>query len=428
MLYSAGRIFETNRHRALAPGSTPIGREVGDAGVELSHDTKATRVHALVSVSADGTQVEIADQGSKNGLYVNGHRTESTALHEGDLIRIGRSLLLLRYRDAASAEVEPPPWDGQAPAVVQLKLRVEQVAKTKGAVLILGESGVGKDVTARAVHAASGRSGALIPINCAAIPAELAESQLFGHQAGAFSGATGSHEGYFLSAHQGTLFLDEIGDLPLAQQPKLLRAMEEGLITKVGAKQPQRCDVRIVAATNRDLDKAVQQGSFRGDLLARLQAHVLRVPPLRERREDILPLVKRALPPNAPPLTAALAEALLLFGWPYNVRQLLQLATDLGSRCQGESELDVQLVSEQFGVLPEPAVALERKPPASAPPPATPVEGEIEKETLERLLLENQGVVARVARALGYSSRQINRWLKKYNLHRRDFLPGFMAL
>src|SRR6185295_11015283 len=160
-------------------------------------------------------------------------------------------------------------------------------------VLLHGESGTGKERIAGELHRLSGRKGRLIAVNCAALSRELVESQLFGHQKGAFTGATELHPGYFRAAQGGTLFLDEIGELSLEVQPKLLRAIQQGEVQAVGSTQPAHVDVRVVAATNRELQQAVNAGQFRADLYARLSLWELRVPPLRERRADLFPWIDR---------------------------------------------------------------------------------------------------------------------------------------
>ncbi len=177
---------------------------------------------------------------------------------------------------------------GDAPAMRKLFSELERVAPTKARVLILGESGTGKELVARAIHRMSPRSEQpFIKVNCAAIPAELVESELFGHEKGAFTGAVARKRGHFEAAHNGTLFLDEIGDMPLAVQVKVLRALQQGEITRVGSDQVQTVDVRVLAATHHDLEAAVAKGTFREDLFFRLSVLPLRVPPLRERVEDI---------------------------------------------------------------------------------------------------------------------------------------------
>lgn len=218
---------------------------------------------------------------------------------------------------------------GRSAAMVALYKEIARVAPTRSTVLILGESGTGKELVARAIHRHSPRAeGPFIPVNCGALPEPLLEAELFGHTRGAFTGAATDRRGLWEEAHHGTLFLDEIGDLPLPMQVKLLRALQEGEVRRLGATQPQRVDVRVVAATNRDLEAEVAAGRFREDLYYRLSTVTLAVPPLRQRRED-LPLLAEAFLHQAiqtvgrhlrfDPATLAVLSA---YDFPGNVREL----------------------------------------------------------------------------------------------------------
>ena len=219
---------------------------------------------------------------------------------------------------------------GDSPALKQVLRDIRQVATTDATVLIIGETGTGKELVARAIHAASRRHDRpLITVNCAAIPATLIESEFFGHEPGAFTGATKKREGRFALAHRGTIFLDEIGELPLDLQPKLLRVLQEGEFDSVGGSTTRKVDVRVLAATNRDLAKAVKEGRFREDLFYRLNVFPLHVPPLRERGDDVLSLASAfaerfaaKLGRTLAPLSADSARRLKAYNWPGNVREL----------------------------------------------------------------------------------------------------------
>jgi len=219
---------------------------------------------------------------------------------------------------------------GASPALKEVLRQVEVVAPTDATVLLQGETGAGKECFARAVHRLSARCDRpLITVNCAAIPAGLLESELFGHERGAFTGALATRSGRFELAHQGTLFLDEIGDLPLELQPKLLRVLQEHAFERVGSARTQRVDVRLVAATNRDLAQMVAAGQFRADLYYRLHVFPVTVPPLRQRAEDIPLLVRhfvrqyaRQLRKRIDVIPAEAMEALMHYQWPGNVREL----------------------------------------------------------------------------------------------------------
>jgi len=215
------------------------------------------------------------------------------------------------------------------PVSRQLFDYVEKLAPSEVPVLITGETGTGKELVAQHIHQLSGRKGPFLAVNCGAISDHLAESELFGHEAGSFTGASGRREGWFEAANGGTLFLDEIGDLPLALQVKLLRVLEEHEVVRIGSRKSIPVDVRLVAATNADLDHAASVGRFRSDLLYRLNIAQARVPPLRERSGDILPLARHFLAKHsqragtaAPELTSAAVEALLRHAWPGNIREL----------------------------------------------------------------------------------------------------------
>src|SRR5258706_5496858 len=227
---------------ALRGSALVIGR-AGTEGIGLAlPDPEVSRAHAVIERDADGADV-IVDQESRNGLRVNGERMARAALTHGAVVRLGRSLLV--YSDTILPAAfqwtrEREGLLGQSAAMHIVRGAIERMAPARGAVLILGETGVGKEGVARELHARSGRSGPLLPINCAALPESLAESELFGHAASAFTGATTATQGLFRAAEGGTLFLDEIGDLPLSVQAKLLRVLAESEIRPVGATEPRR--------------------------------------------------------------------------------------------------------------------------------------------------------------------------------------------
>jgi len=219
---------------------------------------------------------------------------------------------------------------GASPAIQRVHQLIARVAETDSTVLILGETGTGKELVARAIHARSGRAAApLITVNCAAIPSDLLESELFGHERGAFTGAIRRKRGSFELAHRGSLFLDEVGALPPALQAKLLRALQEGEVSPIGSERNLRVDVRILAATNRDLALATREGTFRGDLFYRLNVVPIHTPPLRERKEDIPLLAEhflarygRKLQKEVRGITPAAFDLLTAYDWPGNVREL----------------------------------------------------------------------------------------------------------
>ena len=272
-------------------------------------------------------------------------------------------------------------------------------------------------------------------VNCSAIPESLAESQLFGHLAGAFSGAV-ARPGLFRAAEGGTLFLDEVGELPQAIQPKFLRVLQDRMVLPVGGTTPVACDVRIVAATNRDLRGAVDEQRFRGDLYARLAQHTLAIAPVRERREDILLLLMNALGEPQPRLAPSLAEALLLYDYPFNVREIQSIAAQLRLHGAGVDVLGLELVEEALsrrGAVQAPTsggpsgpvggTAAPRGGGATAASAEDEADGAAEEREpppdrarLEALLREHKGVVADVARAMGRSRKQVYRWVVQQGL------------
>jgi DNA-binding NtrC family response regulator len=223
----------------------------------------------------------------------------------------------------------PPRIIGASKPMRELFEQIGKAARSASTVLITGESGTGKELVARAIHDASKRSGAFVPVNCAAIPAELIESEFFGHTGGAFTGAKQARAGLFETADGGTIFLDEIGELPLAMQPKLLRVLQEGTVRRIGADREREVKVRVVVATNRDLETEVQSGKFREDLYWRLNVIQLGLPPLRKRPFDIPLLIEhfiaRFAEASGAPMLEVSAEALAIltaYAWPGNVREL----------------------------------------------------------------------------------------------------------
>ena len=233
-------------------------------------------------------------------------------------------------REAVRDALHPSELIAESQSMKQLLRQVRAVARTESNVLIQGESGVGKELIAAAIHDMSTRSdGPLVKVNCASVPRELFESEFFGHVRGAFSGASRNREGRFSLAHNGTLFLDEVGEIPIELQGKLLRALQERAFEPVGDDRTRHVDIRVVAATNRDLEAEVEAGRFRLDLFYRLSVFPLEVPPLRTRREDILPLAHACLRAAAqkfnatpPPLSDEAEQALLAYDFPGNIREL----------------------------------------------------------------------------------------------------------
>ena len=330
----------------------------------------------------------------------------------------------LEVRVVADEQSERRTWGilSQSAVMAQLLREVEQVAEANTRVLVLGETGVGKGLIARTIHKMSRRcEQAFIPVNCGALPAGLVESELFGHEKGAFTGAAERHLGFFEQAHGGTLFLDEIGDLPLEAQRVLLHILEEDRLTRVGGKASIPVDVRVVAATHRDLRKAIEEGTFREDLFYRLSVFPVVLPPLRERREDI-PLLtahfvrqyaEKSQRP-APTLSDEVMAHLQEHTWPGNVRELAHRIERAVIVCAGG-------VLEVVDVLATEDVRLALSSSASALPVTPAAEGEDEKQRIVAALQRTNWVVSGdrgAARLLGMSAQTLRYRMRKYGVQR----------
>jgi transcriptional regulator with PAS, ATPase and Fis domain len=301
-------------------------------------DGAVSREHLRIALDPSG--IRLRDEGSKNGTWIGGVRVSDVVLTSDAVVDVGKTKLLVRIEAEEmdlplSASVAFGEALGVSPAMRHLFAVLERAARSDVTILLEGESGVGKEVLARAVHAQSPRAGGpLVAVDCGAIPAGLVESELFGHERGAFTGAVQARAGVFEQADGGTLFLDEIGELPLDLQPKLLRVLETREVRPVGGRAARPVggraarpvDVRIVAATNRRLAEAAAAGEFRRDLFYRLAVARVVVAPLRDRREDILPLarffLRRAAADPHAELPVELAAMLASYAWPGNVREL----------------------------------------------------------------------------------------------------------
>ncbi len=312
----------------VEPGE-PIVLGRGDEADILVDDTRASRRHAEITLR-DG-RLWVRDLGSRNGTKVAGAvlKNEELAVSRGDEIVIGPTRITVVALPAVSAAADESivVEDGRMKELIAL---AERLAAVPTPVLIHGETGAGKELFAELLHQRGPRSkGPLIRLNCAAVPESLLESELFGHERGAFTGATEKKRGFLELADHGTLFLDEVGDLPLAMQAKLLRALETQRVQRVGGREELSVDVRFVCATHRDLGAMVEAGTFRKDLYYRIAGFVIEVPPLRERRAEIGPLAARfvqrfaaKLGQAAPPIAADALSCLEAHSWPGNVREL----------------------------------------------------------------------------------------------------------
>jgi len=398
------------------------GRE-GD--LVIDHRTVSRR-HAVLAWDPSLGAHTARDLGSRNGSAVDGEalKEDPTPLRDQAVLRLGDVLAVYERAGGEDAEDAPEVSREAAPgdsiAMRRLRRAIGRAAIDRSAVLIAGETGTGKERLAAEIHRLSGRTGAFVAVNCAAINPQLAESALFGHARGAFTGATDAQRGLIREADGGTLFLDEVGELPEALQPKLLRALQEREILPVGTSKPVRVDVRVVSATHRDLTASGASG-FRRDLYARLSLWEVRVPPLRARRADLFTWIEvlqrawdrgRSAPPLA--LSPSAAEALLLAPWTLNLRAVERLIREVLAEGRGDHPL--ALADLPDWVRGSPALgpeAAEAPPPGPDTPcrPAVPTKDEF-TEVFHRL----GGSVRALARHYSRDRRQIYRWVEAFGL------------
>jgi transcriptional regulator of acetoin/glycerol metabolism len=418
------------RYSLVGVDTVTIGRAPPGAkrpGILRSSDGRSVHVSVAsprmssshLRICAAGDTWIAEDLGSRNGTFVDGARVTSAAVRDGSVIEAGRVFFMVRGAPVAHGPLlrdEAAPTAGQPfglrtllPTLHDQLAALLRIAQSTVPILILGETGSGKEVVAREVHACSGRGGPFIPVNCGAVPATLVESLLFGHVRGAFSGAVRDEAGFVRSADGGTLFLDEVADLPLSSQPALLRVLQEQEVVPVGAARPTKVDVRIVAATHRSLEaslEACEAGGFRSDLLARLKGYTHRLLPLRERREDLgvvlADILERVAGERAERLrlAPAAARALLACDWPFNIRGLEQAIA--AATALADEEIDAHH-------LPLELIAPSQR-------PAAPVPIDALRDRLVALLYGHRGNVAAVSRVLGKAPVQIHRWMRRYSI------------
>ncbi|MDI1483599.1 sigma 54-interacting transcriptional regulator [Polyangium sp. y55x31] len=413
--------------RAIASDGQELAIGTADGNHLVLSDRSVSRHHCVISVTDQGFFLQ--DLGSRNGTTLSGFRVVAAYLNPGAVIGIGESTL--RFEPLADEIVEPLAEEerlgrllGQSTAMRRIFAALPRIAASDSTVLIEGETGTGKGLLAELLHQQSSRAnGPLVVIDCSAIPPTLIEAELFGHAKGAFTGAQNARPGAFESAAGGTVFLDELGELPLDMQPKLLRALEERVIRRVGSLEPVKLDVRVIAATNRDLRQEVNRGAFRSDLFYRLNIVRIRLPPLRERREDIPLLISHFYAQltrsgdTRPP--SELVTAFSRQDWPGNVREL-------------------RAAIERAILMQDPALWFEATlgaaPSSSAPPePTVNIADDIalgsfraakertvarwERRFVETLLGQNGGNISRAARA----ARMDRNYLREL-LHRHGVL------
>jgi len=427
------------RHPLVGKRSVQIGR-AEDCDVVL-RDPAASRRHALIQI---GAEVEIEDQGSRNGTRVRNAPLppgQRVRLSLGDSVHIGDAILILQAgpRQGLTGQATLQRTLGksaiivEAPAMRAVYNLVERIAPSDIFVLISGETGVGKEIIAEAIHRASGaRSrGPFLRVNCALVTESIFESELFGHDRGAFTGALRAKAALFEVANGGTAFLDEVGDLPLAAQAKLLHVLETREVTLSGGSKAQTVDVRFVAATNRDLRTEVTRGKFREDLFFRLNGAAITVPPLRQRQSEIEPLLQhfadafsRQLGRPTPHFSEEALCLLGSYGWPGNIRELRNVVECAVLRSNGEVIDVADLPPELVEPAPEAQPAQLYVSATTQPPPPTAEESALssaqraERDRILKALHECHGNQTRAAAMLEMSRRTLVTKLAVYGIPR----------
>jgi len=398
----------------------------GPTGIETLGKLKERDATLPVVMMSGKAQLNDAVQAIKLGAF---QFLEKPLTPEAVLVTIRSALELTRAQAenrALRSQLQPPPdMVGTSAPIDKVRELIGQVAPTDARVLILGESGTGKELVAHAIHHASRRANRpFVTVNCAAIPRDLVESEMFGHEKGAFTGAMDRRLGRFELAHGGTLFLDEVGDLNLEAQAKLLRVLESGEVVRLGAERTQRVDVRVIAATNQRLDVAVTAGTFREDLFFRLHVFPIEVAPLRARLSDLPALVghlaRRVRPTGTPSFTDEALDLLSAYHWPGNVRELANIVERLA--IVGGREIDAGMVRQVLPRTPAPGG------PISVPPTPGATEGDgfdrslsnllddYERSLIARALSRANGNVAEAARLLQTDRANLYRRMKRLGI------------
>jgi two-component system, NtrC family, response regulator GlrR len=403
-------------HEVEIDGRTAIGSAAA-AGIVVE-DPAVSRIHAELELTQEGLWVR--DLGSRNGTFIEGIQVGLARVPDGGSVRVGSTLLTARRsKEAHPVELWPEdrfgPLRGRSTAMREVFARLAKMAKSDATVLVRGETGTGKELVALAIHEASARSkGPFVVVDCAALPDNLIESELFGHARGAFTGADAAHAGAIEAADHGTVFLDEIAEIPLSLQPKLLRVLESRTIRRLGETQQRKVDLRFISATHRDLRRMVNEGTFREDLYFRLAVLPLMVPPLRDRREDI-PLLMASFAPASTELEPAVLDEATRRPWRGNVRELrnfvervVALGSDealdthmdgrTGQHAGANKSLEGLWAALDLPIRETRAVWMD----------------EMERAYVTRLLEQHGGNVTRAAEAAGIARTHLHRLVRKY--------------
>jgi DNA-binding NtrC family response regulator len=397
----------------LEGGTVKIGRNSRNT-LALS-DPSVSSFHLEIEPMVSGFQVR--DLGSTNGTLINGQKIQSSIVKPGAEIQVGKSLLMLLVE---TTEKSTPPslpalrrLIGESPKMIEVYKMIQKGARGDVAVLIQGETGCGKELVAQELHRLSPRAqGPFVTVDCSAIPKDLIESELFGHEKGAFTTALAQRKGAFDLARGGTVFLDEIGELPLELQPKLLRVLEEHTFKRVGGNDILRSDFRVVAATNRWLDQEVVQGRFRQDLFFRLYVLPILLPPLRERKEDIPLLVEHFLKGKPVRIAPSAMDKLMAHDWPGNVRELRNTIERAVVILEGDTLQPEDILFLAKPLPDAPSMPWEER---NEPLPSGSLE-EIERRVIQRTLKAHQGDKKAAAQVLGIALSTLYEKLKRHQI------------
>jgi DNA-binding NtrC family response regulator len=374
-------------------------------------DPSVSGVHAEAALMTEG--VRIRDMGSTNGIKFLGNRISDAVLQPGSVVVLGRTTLaLLAPEPDQAAPVERNDYGsliGHSQAMRRLFAVLARLESSPITTLVEGETGSGKTAVAEAIHERSGLAGPLVVFECGAVSSQLIQSELFGHKKGAFTGAVEDRMGAVEAANGGTLLLDEIGDLPLDLQPVLLRFLETGQAQVVGEPTPRSVEVRVITTTSHDLAQLVREGSFRSDLYYRVSVGRVRVPPLRERTDDVLPLARHFLTQAEPPsdpsavLTPSLVALLRSYPWPGNVRQLRNAVTRI-------TTLGAPFASEPKAERPEDYHTAKAE-----------LLEQFERNYLEHLMRQEKGNLSAASRQSGLVRHHLRALLKKHGIDAANY-------
>ena len=408
----------------LSSERLPIGRSPGADGLAFE-DPLVSRLHAAVHWEPARERFLVVDEDSRNGTLLNGGEVPREVLSPGDVLRLGDTVLRFCHLDLEVVGWEAPEETllrGRSRQLRRVLDDLQRVAPTDMITLVLGATGTGKELVARELHRLSRRRGPFVAVNCAAIPPDLLESELFGHRRGAFSGAVADQKGLVRAAEGGTLFLDEIGEMAAPLQAKLLRMLDEKRVRPVGGRKSEPFDARLVFATNRDLAGDVEEDRFRGDLYARINEWPVQLAPLRERPEDLLPIARHVLATRGAGarhrITGDFFEALALHDWPFNVRELVALLRRAIVLLPDGGPLGLEHLPREM----RPGRAAKAETAPNGRSVGVPPEGEAPTgQELVALMEHYEGNVADVARHTARDRVQVYRWLRRHGLQPDDF-------